>query len=56
MCWMFTYVSEERPASVVIENDDDVGKRLKNHIPEDYLNDKGEKQSAPPRTGDRRGS
>jgi hypothetical protein len=39
---MFTDVSEECPASVFITYDDgNAGKRRKNHIPEDYLNDKG---------------
>jgi hypothetical protein len=65
MFWMFTDVSEECPASIFITYDDGyVGKRLKNHIPEDYLKDKGKKQplrsqvvvSLPPRTGERRGS
>jgi hypothetical protein len=41
---MFTDVSEERPTC----DDGNVGKRLENHIPEDYLNDRGKMQSLVP--------
>jgi hypothetical protein len=61
---MFTDVLEERLASIFIKPEDgNVGERLNNHIPEDYLNDKGRKQpqrrpvvfTPPPQTGVGRG-